>query len=110
MVFVGWLDCKIGSEDPVSKEAAVAAAATLGIDYDLHVMRMSSRRMTYLNNVPKTSMLLEEMGPDPLASSMFRCSTSPGTFSRPSLCCAPTRVVCDDSLPVAVGSSVPAAS
>lgn len=28
-VFVEWLDCRIGSEDPVSREAAVAAAATL---------------------------------------------------------------------------------
>ena len=29
-VLVEWLDCRIGSEDPVSREAAVAAAATLG--------------------------------------------------------------------------------
>jgi hypothetical protein len=112
--FVGWFDWRIGSEDPVSNDAAVAAAATLRKSYDLHDVCKGNRRMTHLSNVPKTSILLEEIGPDSLTSSLLRsvalsCSPSPRITSwRPSLCCDPAGVMRDDSLPIAVGSSVAA--
>src|SRR6266550_5012311 len=114
MEFVGWFDWRIGSEDPVSNDAAVAAAATLRTRYDLHGMCMVNRRTTHLSSVPKTSILLDEIGPDSLTSSLLRsvapsCSPSPRIASwRPSLCCDPVGVMRDDSLPIVAGSSLPA--
>ena len=52
-------DDKIGSEEPVSRDAAVAAAATLQTE---HVRReLVNDEYTNLRRVPKTSMLLEEI-------------------------------------------------
>jgi hypothetical protein len=54
-------DDMIGSDEPVSREAAVAAAATL---YIWMITNQDSRiDKTYLNNVPRMSMLLDEMVP-----------------------------------------------
>jgi hypothetical protein len=53
----------MGSEEPVRRDAAVAAAATLGMTWFQRGINNQEHVETYLNSVPSTSMLLGEIVP-----------------------------------------------